>query len=89
MNAEQQATVKDILIQYLKAHNADGLCRDDCLSDPCGCLLADIGWCDSLALDCQVGFKGPSTNPDVDYMLYPTREAAAKADKGIDDEDED
>lgn len=45
---------KEIIIDYLKANNFDGLCNPDCES---GCGLDDIFPCDCFELDCRPAHK--------------------------------
>lgn len=39
--------VKEIVIEWLKSHNCDGLCREGC-----GCGLDDLAPCDDVYRDC-------------------------------------
>jgi len=41
-------TVREILIDYLKANGYDGLCTEDC-----GCGLDDIETCSNMQTDCK------------------------------------
>ena len=45
-------TVKQILIDYLKSHDCDGLAGDSC-----GCGIDDFAACESCSMDCQPAKK--------------------------------
>ena len=44
-------TVKEIVIEYLKANGYDGLCGEEC-----GCAIDDLVPCDSDPSDCKPGY---------------------------------
>lgn len=48
-------TVKEIVINYLKENNFDGLFDED----HCACLLEDLIPCNNDFLDCEAGYKVP------------------------------
>jgi len=58
-------TVRDILIEWLKAHKCDGLCTWDC-----GCGIDDLVPCDSCNVDCNAARKSIATKEDEDRANY-------------------
>lgn len=44
--------VKDMVISYLKTHNYDGLCYEDC-----GCGLDDLAPCGEMNENCRAAYK--------------------------------
>ena len=51
----KEMTVREIVINWLKAHECDGLCGDEC-----GCDLEDFRPCDDPPRDCVAAVKGPT-----------------------------
>ena len=50
-----EMTVREIVIDWLKAHGCDGLCHCD---SECGCRLDDFTPCFEPGFDCVAGVKG-------------------------------
>ncbi|MFA5168947.1 MAG: hypothetical protein WC530_10515 [Candidatus Omnitrophota bacterium] len=55
-------TVREILIEWLKARNCDGLATEDC-----GCGIDDLAPCDSYNFDCKAARECFATEDDEDY----------------------
>lgn len=72
----EEITVKDILIQWLKANGYDGLVDQDC---ECGCRGDDLMLCAGPCDTCRPGYQGPDIEGDAEWLIYPTREAADQA----------
>lgn len=47
-------TVNEIVEQYLKANNLDGLFNEDL---DCACLLADLAPCGEMGMECRAGMR--------------------------------
>jgi len=56
---------KDIIIDWLKEHDFDGLCLPQ---EECGCEIDDLFLCDGNPYECQPGKK--RLNDDGDWVLY-------------------
>ena len=54
-------TAKEILIEWLKEHNYDGLWHQD---TECGCMIDDLMPCESWCGDCTPGHKQDCTGCD-------------------------
>lgn len=52
-------TVKEIVIEYLKANGFDGLCHVYCPELSGGCPLDDLGRCSGTTLECEAAHKMP------------------------------
>ncbi len=52
----KEMTVKEIVADWLKEHECDGLCHADC---ECGCTLDDFVPCFDPDFDCVAAVKGP------------------------------
>ena len=51
---QQTMTVAQIVDQYLKANNLDGLFNEDL---ECACLLADLAPCGEMGMECRAGMR--------------------------------
>ena len=82
--ASANPCIREIVADWLKEHNFDGLCKTE---NGCGCTLDDLIPCiDGLDGEaCQAGYKGP-VDKYGETMMYLTREAAEAAEKEQDDE---
>lgn len=60
-------TVKEIILNYLKDNNFDGLCRSDL---GCGCGLDNMFWCDALNEKCECAYKHKYTHKSKSYDIY-------------------
>ena len=56
----KRKTVKNIIIEYLKKHDYDGLAGDDC-----GCEINDLMICDSPCENCIPAYK---VKPSQDFI---------------------
>ena len=67
-------TVREIVVEYLRAHGYDGLWTNDCGDDGCGCLIDDLApcCCESF-FECEPGYKLPG-NEDYDFLVGPKKE---------------
>ena len=64
-------TVREIVIDWLKAHGSDGLRHCDC---ECGCHLDDFTPCDEPGFDCVAAVTGPVPEEykgDTDTWMTP------------------
>jgi len=64
-------TVREIVSNWLKAHECDGLCHPDL---ECGCDLDDFAPCFEPAFDCVAAMKGPVPEEyegDTDIWMVP------------------
>jgi hypothetical protein len=52
MNEDNNMTVKEIVVNYLKSNGYDGL-----YSESCGCEISDLAPCDIIGLNCKAGYK--------------------------------
>jgi len=70
-------TVKEILIRYLKEHNCDGLCDDEC-----GCTIDDLMPCAGYGdmSNCVIAKNNPerAEAEEVDNWLEPMEEVNGK-----------
>lgn len=78
-------TVRDIIYEYIAKAGDSDTHPTGCTSPACGSEVHE-GICDYLTADCDIGFKGPSTDrgvneydEDYDWEMYPTHEAADAA----------
>lgn len=72
--------VKQIVEQWLRANNFDGLCTIDC-----GCEVNDLMPCREYAHDCQAGYKVPCPGGEAcyvgggcDFHISPTKPEGVK-----------
>jgi len=59
--------IKDILIDWLKSHNYDGLCNQEI---NCGCGLDDFMPCDEIGVECEPAKKEIAIEDDEEYGNY-------------------
>ncbi len=72
-------TVKEIVIEYLKANGYDGLCREEC-----GCGLNDLCPCDDNPyFDCEPAYHHEAT-ADREEGWYPDKPEKRPGEKGLD-----
>jgi len=67
-------TIREIVAEWLKANDYDGLGREGCC-----CELADLMPCDEPGPDCWAGYRGPCPGPegcecDGDFRFHMVRE---------------
>lgn len=67
MADEQRITVKEIIAQYLKDHDLDGLISD---SDECVCVLEDLMECGDNCGDCVPGYRVPCPSDCGDHDFH-------------------
>jgi hypothetical protein len=61
-------TVKDIIVEWLKAHGYDGLYSE---GGECACEMADLCPCDDAGFSCEPGYKRkPRADEDPDCKFY-------------------
>lgn len=56
----------DILKDWLKTHDYDGLCNDD---EDCGCGFSDFTPCGRPERYCTPGYKVPDPSREVDFLI--------------------
>ena len=69
-------TVKDIIIEWLKANKYDGLCLPD---HDCGCFLCDLMPCDNSPYRCVPGHQVMSD--DGDWIIVASLDCPKPTDK--------
>lgn len=77
-----EMTVRDILLQWLKANGYDGLMNDGA---ECGCEIGDLIPCDEPCESCRPGYKGLDPSGECDWAIFPTKEAVRKANQRAED----
>lgn len=60
--------LQDIVAEWLKANNYDGLCNTD---TGCGCSLEDFMPCSEPGINCEAGHIDESENDDYDFIINP------------------
>jgi len=67
----KEMAVKNIVVEWLKAHECDGLCHTDC---ECGCALDDFFPCGEPGFECVAAVEGPGPperEGDYDTWMVP------------------
>ena len=68
---KDQATVKEIVREYLVAHGFDGLYSE---VGQCGCSLDDLMMCEEPGIDCRPGYKTTDPSDEFLYLIGPQKE---------------
>lgn len=71
-------TVKEIVEEWLKANGYDGLIWGLNPDEACGCQIGDLMICESRCDGCQPAYRGPDPSGDADWLMYASKEEAAK-----------
>jgi hypothetical protein len=69
--------VKEIIKKYLEENEYDGLYYND--GESCGCYIDELMPCDSVSPNCVPGYRGADPSGEFDDLIYPTKEAAQRA----------
>jgi hypothetical protein len=78
--------VKEIIKKYLEENGYDGLYYE---GRPCGCCIDELLACDSVCANCVPGYRGADPSGEFDDLIYPTKEAAQRANEEAEEMRED